>query len=620
MVGSRLSTRLGIATLLGLALSGGTDAGAQPKPLADPPAAAPARALVFRFTPTERAQLAIWIEQPDGRFLNTVALTQAVSVRGIGNRPGAAQMNSGYHWPYGRREGVLPIWAHRRATAPDVPGQFPRIIFQNRTSEGWASRSCEDSTNDAYFCLSFTAESTRKEGLDAVSCASRFNSDKGRIMTATDVAAGYAEPATVASQSIKRPLDLFSLYPPRRDFTACDLAGGLPPCSNGSSSCKDHPDAGLLAAKARAAMPDIDAVTTATPPGDVEQALMFSIPDSWAPGPYVAWMEINTEGDYNGTFNEQTFPTPQSTDWDSWAMGYGYPFRGQPSVVFRVPFTVGASDRYWASQPEGFGSVDGTDPNAGEMHAMDGTITDDPVVAAGSGADRLRLTAAASYRLEVEVRECEEHTPPEVPSDLSVAPVADPKHAHQWGRLSFLTPSSARSIARYDVRYSTSPILPDDPDSFIQGLPGLAATAQLEALMIPVGGAPGGRVSVDFGGLTASTHYWVAVRAVDACNRPGPHAVAELTTTKVDYTQLSGCFVATAAWGSTLEPQVAALRGVRDRLEPASALFAVAADLYYRASPAAAHALRRSEPARALVRHFLGPLGAAAEAGLAVLP
>ena len=59
--------------------------------------AAGERALVFHFAPTARAQIAIWIEKPDGTFLATVGLTQAVSVRGIGNRPGATQMNSGYH-------------------------------------------------------------------------------------------------------------------------------------------------------------------------------------------------------------------------------------------------------------------------------------------------------------------------------------------------------------------------------------------------------------------------------------------------------------------------------------------------------------------------------------------
>ena len=51
--------------------------------------AADERAIILNFTPTQRAQIAIWIESADGTFLSTVGLTQAVSVRGIGNRPGA---------------------------------------------------------------------------------------------------------------------------------------------------------------------------------------------------------------------------------------------------------------------------------------------------------------------------------------------------------------------------------------------------------------------------------------------------------------------------------------------------------------------------------------------------
>src|SRR5512134_514189 len=142
--------------------------------------AADERAIIFDFTPTERAQIAIWIESADGTFRGTVGLTQAVSLHGIGNRPGATQMNSGYHWPYGRREGVLPIWAHRRAAAPGA-GQFPRVIFQNRP-EGYASRTCEDSTLDEYFCLAFRGDASR-DGLDATTCASPFMSDKGRILS-----------------------------------------------------------------------------------------------------------------------------------------------------------------------------------------------------------------------------------------------------------------------------------------------------------------------------------------------------------------------------------------------------------------------------------------------------
>src|SRR6195952_2445027 len=73
--------------------------------------------LTFKYTPAPRAQVAIWIEDANGQYLATVALTDAVGYRGIGNRPGSSDMNSGYRWPYGRREGVLPIWAHRRAAA-----------------------------------------------------------------------------------------------------------------------------------------------------------------------------------------------------------------------------------------------------------------------------------------------------------------------------------------------------------------------------------------------------------------------------------------------------------------------------------------------------------------------
>lgn len=67
------------------------------------------RLLELSFTPTRRAQIAIWIEDADGTFIETVALTSSVALRGVGNRPGALQMNSGFRWPYGRREGILPI-------------------------------------------------------------------------------------------------------------------------------------------------------------------------------------------------------------------------------------------------------------------------------------------------------------------------------------------------------------------------------------------------------------------------------------------------------------------------------------------------------------------------------
>jgi len=102
---------------------------------------------------------------------------------------------------------------------------------------------------------------------------------------------------------------------------------------------------------------------------------------------------------------------------------------------------------------------------------------------------------------------------------------------------------------------------------------------------------------------------------VDSCNRPSPHAVAEMTTSRIHYTQLPpGCFIATAAWGSAMEPTVVAMRRARDRLLAEVPLFAVAADLYGHSGPAAARVLGRSDTARVLVRQLLGPLGTAAVA------
>jgi hypothetical protein len=584
--------------------------------------AADERAIVLNFTPTERAQIAIWIESADGTFLSTVGLTQAVSVRGIGNRPGAAQMNSGFHWPYGRREGVLPIWATRRAAAPGaVP--FPRIIFQSRP-EGYASRTCEDSTHDSYYCLSFSADTTRKDALDAITCATPFNSDKGRIMTAADAQKGYTEPIANGVVDSKRTLSVTSLYPPRRDFVSCADPSTVDVCMGGSSSCQDHPDSATYAALARQVMPEIDAVTMATPPADTAQTVMFSVPSYWPDGEYVAYLEINTEGDYNATFNSNTFPTPQSGDWDSWAMSYGYPYRGQPSVVYAVPFTLGPAATFSTMTPVGFGSVDGTDADPSMLHAMDGTITNDAQGAPGSGADRLRLMSSTqTARLELEVRPCISGVMPDLPGELTVEPVADTKHSHEWAHLHFVVPPNpAVEISKYEVRVSSmAPIVEGDATSFIQGLPAQAATAKTEALMLPSNPAPGSVVDVDFGGLAPSTHYWVGVRALDTCNRPGPHAVAELTTSKIHYTTLppvspfkGQCFIATAAYGSALEPTVSAMRRARDQLLAEVPLFSVAADLYGRSGPAAAAVLRRSDTARVLARQVLGPLATTAEA------
>ena len=574
------------------------------------------RTVEFRFTPTVRTQIALWIEKADGTFVKTVGLTQAVSFRGIGNRPGAAQMNGGFHWPYGRREGVLPIWAHRRAVAPGA-AQFKRVIFQNRDSEGDASRTSADSTPESYFCLSFNTATTQRNALDAVTCASAFSSDKGRYLLPSDIDAQYSEPAVLGGQPTMRPLDLISLYPPRRDVKSCHDTG-----------CSDTADVAAFAGDAVQVMPDIDAVTMATPPRDMEQAILFTVPDDWADGDYVAWIEVSKEGDYNATFSDQTYPTPTqpANKWDIWAMTYGYPYRGQPSVAFKLPFTLGGSPPPFKTvEPSYYGDVDGFGPSGGDMHPfVAGIIADNPNDSAtvGSGADRLRLTDSHDYRFEVTVRGrdvCASDVPPEAPGDVVAYPYPESKHSHQWGHMHFVAPAGHTSpIAQYEVKVSTDPISRDNPGSFTQAMPAYSIAMENEALMVPTADAAGASVEVDFGGLLPLTHYYVAIRARDVCTT-GPYAVAELTTTKINFTQLSGCFIATAAYGSAMEPHVASLRAIRDTLRPRSALFATATDLYYRSGPAAAAVIARSEVARAVVRTLLGPVVDAARAATPLL-
>jgi hypothetical protein len=594
--------------------------------------AAPASAqdvLELNFTPTKRAQIAVWLERADGTYVETLALTQAVAYRGIGNRPGALQMNSGYRWPYGRREGVLPVWAHRRAAATGAEA-FPRVIFQDRLSEGRASQTSQDQSTDEYFCLAFRGDSSF-DGLDAVTCASVFNSDKGRYITADDVAAGYAEPYEDGSTSFMRPLSLGSLYPPRRDVSLC----------TGDFNCFDHPDLARFAGDARRIMPRIDAITMATPTANALRTIAFDVPPEWPRGDYVAFVEINVEGDHNPHFSRAAFPTPDlpTNMWDHWAINFGYPYRGQPSVVFAVPFTTGRAGESSTDEPIGYGELEG---ESGDVLPMsDGLITDDPSTAPGSGVDRLRAMAGGARLIarvvstnvctqpepppecgracsdenpcaagflcapdQTCVGECDLEMPPPRLDDFAVIEHHDIKHSHEWATLSFTVPAHVRAIASYEVRVGTEPIV--DYDSFMRALPANAAEVETVELVVP-GGAAGERIEVDFGGLTRETRYHIGVRARDRCNDFGEVAVAEVQTTAIHFTTVSPCFVATAAYGTPLAEEVGVFRRFRDRHLASNALGRSVIDGYYELGPTAAAAIREHETLRTLATMALSP-------------
>lgn len=603
------------------------------------------RHLEVRFSATRRAQVAIWIESSDGTYFRTLALTQAVARWGIGNRPGALQMNSGHHWPYGRREGVLPVWAHRRFDHDGTA--WRRVIFDGRESEGNASSagSFGEPINsaDPHFCLSFDAENNDIE-LDGVTCASVFSSNKGRYITAEDIAAGYAEPFVPdEGGAMMRGLSLTSLYPPRRDLTGCVGA-----------RCGDHPDASLYAGDGEDIVPEIDAVTTATPAEGALQLVIFDLPEAWPEGDYTVFVEVNVEGDYAPGWDATARPTPRAPagTWDSWAMSYGYAYRGQPSVVWEVPVTLtSAGGRFNATAPAGYGTIHG---DSGELSAMDGTIHDDPTANPGSGADRLFVNDRGN-RVEITVpawdvcsgedpppdcgRECTDDRPCAdpllcgddgtcvgmcevqmdlpAPGEVTLAHWPEQRHSHQWVEMSMTVPDLTRGLLGWEVRVATHPIV--DDASFLRGRPAQAAVMGDVALEVPrvrEDGSPlvaGDVIPLELGGLDPSTHYYVGIRAIDVCSDRTPIAVAEIDTTEIHFTTVSPCFVATAAYGSPLDARIGALRRFRDRYLMTNAPGRAFVEAYYAVGPSLADAIRDDETAREVTRTLLSPVVAAAE-------
>ncbi|HEX7478849.1 MAG TPA: CFI-box-CTERM domain-containing protein [Polyangiales bacterium] len=562
---------------------------------------APPAILELEFTPTGYAQIAIWVEDAAGAFLATVALTDAVATRGIGNRPGASQMNSGFRWPYGRREGALPVWAHRRAAAEGAT-LFQRVIFQARRSEGLASRTSDDFSPDNYFCLSFDNSRSQKDALDAVSCASIFNSDKGRYLTPVDVAKSYAEPYedTQSHAGRMQLLSLTSLYPPRRDLKSC------------APGCYEHADVAHYADDARAVMPEIDAVTMATPKGGEPKRLIFLVPAQWLAGKYRACLEINVEGDYNPHYNNVLYPTPHSpaASWDSWALNYGYPYRGQPSLTYCAPVQLGLSGQVssTADQPEGaITSWDTAASSYGQLASVT-TMTDDPVKAPGSGADRL-LLSGDGYRLKATIKPplaCKDNQPPSSVQDLALGPYPSPLHAHQWITLAFRAASDDVGVFRYEVRVSTDPIT--DEASFMRGQPAKSASVEAEELSVPAGTKSGETIHVDMGGLYAQTHYYVGVRAVDGCAQPSPISVAEISMPSRVFATVTPCFVATAAYGTPMAQEISALRRFRDRQLSSNVVGRAFVQLYCVVGPKLAAVIAKHEELRSITRGLLAPV------------
>jgi hypothetical protein len=508
------------------------------------------------FTPTDSLQIVGWLEKPDGTFVDTVFVTNKVGRYGIGNRPGRGDLNtnSATHdtFPYGRREQTFPVWAHRHGKT------FPKVVFQTSDDEGNVSRPFSNSSPEISGVFTrpiLPAEdgSGRIVGgyaytctFDAGTCASVIFSDKGKF-----------DPNET------------SLYPPRADLSR-------------------NPGTDSAAVELFRANNPFDAVSHATPPGGMPATMPWAAPQAVDFGEYVLYIETSKTYDFNGTYNDTTYPSPEEVRWNQ----YGLPWRGQPSVVYKVPVTFAQTPtQAIGGTYVGYGDPDGA---TGTLHAPDATITTDTP---GSGASRLQLVSDNGTMFRIRVNASTE-TDPVAPADLGAM---DATNITGSGvTLSFTAPGddvTTGSVAGYEVRLRAgSPIT---EENFADSAPAIVKGQ-------PV--TPGELQTLEVTGMLPETEYYVGVRAYDNCFNRSPLATIKLTTADRTSAEIPWCFVATAAYGSTMATEVGMLRRFRDGILERSVLGELAVETYYTFGPPLAGVVGSSEILRATARGFLAPI------------
>ena len=152
----------------------------------------------------------------------------------------------------------------------------------------------------------------------------------------------------------------------------------------------------------------------------------------------------------------------------------------------------------------------------------------------------------------------------------------------------------------YDLRTTSVPqtfLAQVDESQFMKWIPAPA----------PAVAAPGSLSTVTLTDLTPLTG--TRLPCVPRVRVDGRAPVLPMFSTgRAVYEKLSGCVIATAAYGSALEPDVALLRRARDAAASRSGMARLAAGLYADSAPPLAHLIARSEAARAVVRALLRPL------------
>jgi hypothetical protein len=499
------------------------------------------RVIDVDFVPVGGLQIVVWLEDESGNFVDTLFITELTGQRGLGNRPGRIDFNSAWRWPYGRRENTFPVWAHRHGES------WPMLYFQNDNGSHLVDSNLShppgDSSVESFYCRPLHEND---DEWDAQTCASLIFTDKG-VMSETDR----------------------SLYPPRADL-AYDQG-------------TDDPSVLMFDE-----LNPFDAVSQATPIGGVPFRVYWSAPDDLADGAYTLFMEVSKESDFNATYNPDSYPEPEGISYAQ----YGTPYRGQPSVVYRIPVQIGAAFEVTTTDSYvGYGDPDGLD---GAIRPPDTTIDED---VPGSGAQRL-LTITGddddAYRIRLETRTELDEVPPDPPDDGALVDVTATS-----ATVSFYESGDdglVGSARGYEIRYLAGVEM--TPDNFLDGSP-------TPIFVRPEG--PGMLQAFTIDNLLPQTNYWVGIRAYDDCLNYGDLTVVQVTTLERETGEVDACFVATAAYGSMMANDVAMLRDARDRILRSNVVGELLVEAYYTFGPALAGIVGESEELRGVAREMLEP-------------
>jgi hypothetical protein len=515
----------------------------------------------LEMVPTDYLQIVAWIEDGAGNYVDTVFITRKTGLYGLGNRPGRFDFNSGpppdpsIHrddmWPYGRRITTFPVWAHRHGYS------FDKVVYRNGDENNLSHPSGQSSREGMPpYCRPMDPT------LDPSTCGCM---DKPMWDSGTCATTAYTDKGVFSPSGEK------SLYPPRADLVPDPMY--------------DSPSVAMYAGEN-----PFDTVSQATPAGGTHTEIAYAAPPTLGSGNYVMLVEVSKEFDFNAAYNETTYPPPCPTciPWSS----YGQPYRGQPSVVYRVPFVVGPDETIATSLDyAGYGDPDGND---GTIRPPDATIT---TGTPASGAERLELVSdgATMYRLRVHSIPKQDFAAPDAPAALAAVQLDT-----AGGAFRFIAPGDdgqIGTVTSYEVRIRAADEM--TPDNFDTSMP----------TGITIAPAPAGSPQTfTVSGLLPETDYWVGVRAYDDCHNASTLAILPFRTADRVYGSVDACFVATAAYGSMMANDVEVLRKFRDTVLEKSVLGELAVETYYTFGPPVARVVGASELLRATARAGLAPV------------